>query len=406
MADYRSEFGQGGFNDRVDTEQLMENIGLDRKEIQWRKDYIDFDDSDVDRLTSYQDTFEENAETVAEMFYDNITEYEETTAVISRSNKGIEALKRTQQAYLQSLANGEYGREYFENRARIGKLHDILDMPMKYYIGQYGVYYNLLVPMILDQIEDEIEDIVEAWGQTMSTDGGSVSIDGNEDAVTFESPSPGLENLEDRLINAVEENVDDFYSMLKLINLDMQVVADTYIDSYTEDLQESLERQRRVADQVGGAITELRNSATDVADSADQIATLADEQSHDLEEVAGEVSNLSATVEEVASSADTVAERSQTAREQAQQGKERGEAVLDIMEDVNQSSEDVMDDVESLNDTVGEIDEVIEVINDVADQTNLLALNANIEAARADVEGSGFAVVADEIKALAEETQE
>lgn len=156
MESYRDAFGNGGFNDRVDVESLMEEIGLDRAEIEWRKDFIDFDREDVERLTDFQDAFAENAERVSEMFYDNITEYEDTTEIVGRSTKGIEALEETQQAYLMSLAGGQYGPEYFENRVRIGKLHDILDMPMKFYVGQYGVYYNLLVPMIVSEIQDDV----------------------------------------------------------------------------------------------------------------------------------------------------------------------------------------------------------------------------------------------------------
>lgn len=34
MADYRSSFGQGGFNDQVDADALLDEIGLDRREIE------------------------------------------------------------------------------------------------------------------------------------------------------------------------------------------------------------------------------------------------------------------------------------------------------------------------------------------------------------------------------------
>lgn len=139
-SDYsHGDFGQGGLNSALNVEQLVNEIGLTSSEIQWRKDFIDFDSEDAKRLASYQDTFAAHAEQIADDFYESITEYEETIEVIGRSPKGLNQLKQTQSAYLVTLADGEYGDEYFRTRARIGKLHDLLDMPMKQYIGQYGV---------------------------------------------------------------------------------------------------------------------------------------------------------------------------------------------------------------------------------------------------------------------------
>jgi len=57
-----------------------------------------------------------------------------------------------------TLAGGEYGQEYFNNRARIGKLHHMLEMPMKQYIGQYGVYYDLILPLLNERTVDRLSD--------------------------------------------------------------------------------------------------------------------------------------------------------------------------------------------------------------------------------------------------------
>ena len=417
MREYASHFGRGGLNDQVDSGRLLSDIGLDRREIQWRKDFVGFDGEDVERLSRFEDLFEEHAEQVSEMFYENLTQYDQTTEVMGRSSKSVEQLKRTQQAYLVSLASGEYGMDYFRNRARIGKLHDILDMPMKHYIGQYGVYYDLLSPIITERIQEEVSAAIDEATQDLAADGGVGAVEGgaaepdtadSPEGTTDAPPAPSIdtEAIEARAHEAVAEGIREFHSILKIINLDMQVVADTYIESYTQEIESTLDQQQEVATEVSAAVGELTDASDNVATSATEISVLAEDQSESMDEVAGEVSNLSATVEEVASSADTVAERSQEAREMATSGLERGERVLEVMADVDQASEQVQDDVTGLQETVEEIDDIIEVINDIASQTNLLALNANIEAARAGEAGQGFAVVADEIKALAEQSQE
>mgnify|MGYP002760528054 FL=1 len=135
MQDFAAEFGQGGLNEQLSVDDLMRECGIDETEVEWRKEFVGFDDADARRLSELEALFRTHADDVADDFYDNLTSYEETVEVIGRSEKGVEQLKRTQSAYLISLAAGDYGLEYFSNRARIGKLHDLLEMPMNHYIG-------------------------------------------------------------------------------------------------------------------------------------------------------------------------------------------------------------------------------------------------------------------------------
>ena len=397
MPDPPSMFGQGKLNERVDVDSLLDDIGLDEDEIAWRKDFINFDEGDVERLSRYQGLFEEHGEDVAELFYENLTQYEETREVITRSPKGIEQLKKTQEAYLMTLAGGEYGSDYFRNRARIGKLHDILEMPMKQYIGQYGVYYDLLVPLITERVQENVSNAL---------------AEADEDAasgVTIEEGPVGDADrsaVERAAHDAIEEGFEEFHSVLKIINLDMQVVADTYIHSYTQEIEETLDQQVRVASQIKGAVTELSAASENVAGSASEISTLANEQYESMDEVANEVANLSATVEEVASSATEVERQSNQTRDLAEDGMEVAEEAVTEMEELEGARIVIENRVDALESKLDEINDVIEVINDIANQTNLLALNANIEAARAGESGKGFAVVADEIKSLAEDTQD
>ncbi|MDL0131247.1 protoglobin domain-containing protein, partial [Halobacterium salinarum] len=142
MKDWTNEFGQGSLNSQLDVDQLVADCGLTEDEISWRKKFVGFDETDEQHLTNLAPLFREHTDEIADGFYDNLTGHEQTTDVIGRSQKTIDQLKRTQSAYLVTLASGEYGMDYFRNRARIGKIHDLLDMPMKHYLGQYGVYYD------------------------------------------------------------------------------------------------------------------------------------------------------------------------------------------------------------------------------------------------------------------------
>jgi len=171
MSNYAESFGDGGLNDQVDVDSLMQEIDLDRGEIEWRKDFINFDEEDVARLTDLRPLFAAHTEDIAERFYENLTQYDQTVEVIGRSEKNVEQLKETQRAYFATLASGEYDYDYFRNRARIGKLHDLLEMPMKQYIGQYGVYYDLILPLLTGRTADQLTDRVQrAVDETASDD--------------------------------------------------------------------------------------------------------------------------------------------------------------------------------------------------------------------------------------------
>jgi len=116
---------------------------------------------DERRLSALEPLVQANAEAIADDFYENVLHYEQTRAIVDRSPKDVDALKQTQQAYLVSLAAGEYDREFFMNRARIGKLHELLDMPLKRYVGQYGVYYDLILSRLNERVQQQVVDAIE-----------------------------------------------------------------------------------------------------------------------------------------------------------------------------------------------------------------------------------------------------
>ncbi|WP_254864435.1 globin-coupled sensor protein [Halovivax gelatinilyticus] len=406
-------FGRGGLNSFVDVDELVERIDLTDDEIAWRKEFVGFDEEDEQRLSKLNPLLRAEQDAIADDFYENLLRYEGTREIFERSPKDVEALKQTQRAYLHSLSTGEYDRAYFENRARVGKLHELLDMPLKYYVGQYGVYYDLLLDRLNDRVQGRVVEEIEEWAAEREAEDGGLGRLAGVFGIGVDDGGDDLERSFERTVrSAIDDGMMDVLSLLRIINLDLQVATDTYVDSYASRLEAAIERRNRLAAaveaDVRAPIDELHDASEVVAARAEAISSHAANQATAIEQSASEIGAVSAAIEEVTSVADDVRTESERAERLAADGADAADDALDELDGIERAAADVRAAVASLEAHADEISSVVARLDEIATQTSILAKNAEIEAARS---GAGsetnraLRVIADEIDSFATRTR-
>jgi methyl-accepting chemotaxis protein len=360
------------------------NLGL-------RREFLGLTERDVATIRRLARWGDRVADGIAREFYDHQFAFAPTAAFFSghAQTHGVTVeklrgmLEKSQAGYFRDIfaeaaEGGRFGVPYFERRLRVGRLHNTIDLPLKWYVGSYVSYFDLVRRHLRRRYPHR----------------------------------PRMRARAERAILAVmnadiQAIVEAFYfDTFAAMGVDLEAVE---VENRSEDLSD---RSGKLKQLVRGPLEGITHALTTLKATSAQLATASDEAGRAVNEIADSVADVAIGAErqvKMINDARVTAEQTAEVAVEAQKVSESGVTAAnqagDAMDSVSASSKAVSGVMSELSSMSSEIGTIVQTITSIAGQTNLLALNAAIEAARAGDQGRGFAVVAEEVRKLAEESQ-
>jgi methyl-accepting chemotaxis protein len=386
-------------------DRLHQLYSINDENLALRRAFIRLGDRDVSVLRRLAGWADGAAPTIAKEFYDHQFSFSETRAFFQsdadRSGRSLDtvrsSLEGAQAGYLRDIFQeaggaGRFGTDYFERRLFVGRLHNQIDLPLKWYIGSYASYFDLLRSHLRRRFPHR--PVMRGRAERALVLVFNLDIQAIVEAFYYDTFATMGVDLSQIKVDRVQHDLSDHGQELKRIVFETL----TAVAKAADDLRTASQQMAVASEEAGRAVGEIAHAVTEVATGAERQVDSMESAKALVEGVANATTQSSSTAHDTAAAA-------AEAQRVAADGAEAVRGASQAMSAVREASEEATGAIRALGDKSERIGGIVETITGIAEQTNLLALNAAIEAARAGEQGRGFAVVAEEVRKLAEESQ-
>lgn len=118
-------------------------IPVTDNDVQRRKDFLGITAEDERILREAHPLVVEHGARIIEQFYTWLLSNEPQRKLLSGPGV-LERLKDLQRVYFERLLSGPWGKDYFEDRVRVGLAHHRVGVPPEWYLGAYDRYLAIV----------------------------------------------------------------------------------------------------------------------------------------------------------------------------------------------------------------------------------------------------------------------
>ncbi|UUY09367.1 EAL domain-containing protein [Pseudomonas sp. J452] len=129
-------------------QELMQRLGLDQAEAAERCRLLGWQAADAARLNAVAETMAPAQQAFVERLYQHLGEFPGPASLIS-NEATLARLKHSQLDYYQRLWRGPYDSDYLASRLRIGLIHQLAGVELKWYLGGYRLYLDSMLSALL-----------------------------------------------------------------------------------------------------------------------------------------------------------------------------------------------------------------------------------------------------------------
>jgi methyl-accepting chemotaxis protein len=386
--------------------QLSQLYSINEENLALRRDFVQLGPRDIATLRRLSGWGDRTAAKIAHAFYEHQFGHPASRSFFERyaAAKGIqigalrEGLERAQAGYFKEIfaeaaESGRYGAAYFERRFAVGALHNKINLPLKWYLGSYVTYFDLVRSSLRSHYRHR--PVFRAHAERALTAVFNLDMQAVVEAFYYDTfATIGL----DLSLVPVTERAQDLSDHGAELKLRVSSALRSACHAATT-LRQASREIATTTEETGRAVGEIAQAMEDVAQGSER-------QSVMVESVSRTVEDVSAAVSDTASAAEQTASAAGQARDVARDGAAIAAQASEAMVVVRDNATGAASAIRALAGKSEQIGAIVVTIAGIAEQTNLLALNAAIEAARAGDQGRGFAVVAEEVRGLAESSHQ
>lgn len=122
--------------------------------------YLGFDERDAKLLHELDEVFAPRLGEIADRFYAHLLHFEATRNVF-RDDAMVQRLKEAQKTYLMQAVRGPYDAAYFEQRWRIGYIHNVIGLEPRWFVGAFALYHRILFPYVMERFGSDSQAVID-----------------------------------------------------------------------------------------------------------------------------------------------------------------------------------------------------------------------------------------------------